>query len=205
MGIRYSTQRNLLPGMVQQAKALHGKAVEVGVLDGEHAWLAGIHEYGCTITAKNGKYLTIPCNPQAAKASARSFPDLFVLTLDDGSRWLVRNQGKDRLEFMYQLVQSVQIPERSFLRAGFDACHEAVMQQVERALKNVLTAGNAEDVLRMCGKQLASQIKAYARDLKNPPKEKITIAASGGGKTNPLFQTGAMINGITYRFRSVAE
>ena len=76
---------------------------------------------------------------------------------------------------------------------------------MEQALKNVLTAGNAEDVLRMCGKQLASQIKAYARDLKDPPKEKITIAASGGGKTNPLFQTGAMINGITYRIRSVAE
>ena len=134
MGIRYSTQRNLLPGMVQQAKALHGKAVEVGVLDGEHAWLAGIHEYGCTITEK---YLTIPCNPQAAKVSARSFPDLFVLTLDDGSRWLVRNQGKGRLEFMYQLVQSVQIPERSFLRAGFDACHEAVMQQVLKNCKKV--------------------------------------------------------------------
>lgn len=200
MGIQYSTQKNLLPQMVQQAEKLNHKSVEVGVLDGDHAWLAGIHEYGCNITAKSGGYLTIPCNPQAASASARSFPDLFVLTLEDGSKWLVKEQGKDRLKFMYQLVKSVTIPERSFLRAGFDACHEKVVGQIEKALGQYLINGAQIDtILKQCGMELASQIKKYARDLRSPPKARITVSSYGGGKDNPLLKTGEMIQSITYR------
>ena len=200
MGIQYSTQKNLLPQMVQQAEKLNHKSVEVGVFDGDHAWLAGIHEYGCNITAKSGGYLTIPCNPQAASASARSFPDLFVLTLEDGSKWLVKEQGKDRLKFMYQLVKSVTIPERSFLRAGFDACHEKVVGQIEKALGQYLINGMQIDtILKQCGMELASQIKKYARDLRSPPKSRITVSSYGGGKDNPLLKTGEMIQSITYR------
>lgn len=186
--------------MVKKAQALNGKKVEVGVFNGDHAWLAGIHEFGCTIKPKNGKYLTIPCNKTAAKNSARSFSNLFFLELEDGSRWLVREKGKDQLEFMYQLVTSVTIPERSFLRSGFDSCHKDVVDNIEKAFSNYLISGQkAETILKTCGKQLASQIKKYARDLKEPLKQKITIASYGGEKENPLVKTGEMINSITYR------
>lgn len=200
MGVTYTTKKDLIPQMLKKAQALDGRKVQVGVLDGEHAWLAGIHEYGCTITPKNGKYLTIPCNKKAAESSARNFSDLFFLELEDGSKWLVREKGKNQLEFMYQLVTSVTIPERSFLRSGFDSCHEEVVGTVEKALSGYLVSGqHVETILKQCGKQLASQIKKYARDLKDPPKQKITVASYGGGKENPLVKTGEMINGITYR------
>lgn len=200
MGVKHTTKKNLIPRMVKQAQALNGKKVEVGVFDGDHAWLAGIHEYGCTITPKNGKYLTIPCNKKAAESSARSFSNLFFLELKDGSKWLVREKGKDQLEFMYQLATSVTIPERSFLRSGFDSCHKEVIGEFEKVLPDYLVSGqHVETILKQCGKQLASQIKKYARDLKDPPKQKITIASYGGGKKNPLVKTGEMINSITYR------
>lgn len=40
-------------------ETLNGRKVHVGALEGEHAWLAGIHEYGCIIpvTPKMRAYL----------------------------------------------------------------------------------------------------------------------------------------------------
>ena len=49
MGVKWKTVKNEFPKMEQSIKSLSGKKVNVGVLGGEHAWLAGIHEYGCKI------------------------------------------------------------------------------------------------------------------------------------------------------------
>lgn len=59
MGIKYSVKINKLPELSATIKTLNGKKVHVGALQGEHAWLAGIHEYGCKIpvTDKMRKYL----------------------------------------------------------------------------------------------------------------------------------------------------
>lgn len=59
MGIKYSVKINKLPEVAATIKTLNGKKVHVGALQGEHAWLAGIHEYGCKIpvTDKMRKYL----------------------------------------------------------------------------------------------------------------------------------------------------
>jgi len=59
MGIRIKTVKDDIPKMVKAAKVIDDKKVKVGVFSGEHAWLAAIHEYGCTIpvTAKMRAYL----------------------------------------------------------------------------------------------------------------------------------------------------
>lgn len=48
MGIKvqHKTKSNTLPEMIKRLKGVDGTSVEAGVLKGEHAWLAGIHEYG---------------------------------------------------------------------------------------------------------------------------------------------------------------
>lgn len=199
MGVKHTTKKNLIPHMVVKAQTLGGKKVEVGVFDGDHAWLAGIHEYGCTITPKNGKYLTVPLTKEAAGNKAKNFMGCFVYTSKNGNKFIARDRG-GKLELLFWLTDHVVIPERSFLRSGFDACHEEVIGNFEKALGNYLVSGqDVETILKTCGKQLASQIKKYARDLKEPPKQKITIASYGGVKKNPLIQTGEMINSITYR------
>ena len=185
--------------MMKKAQAINGKKVEVGVFDGDHAWLAGIHEYGCTITPKNGKYLTVPLTAAAASNKARNFVGTFVYTSKSGNKFIAWERG-GKLELLFWLTDSVTIPERSFLRSGFDACHEKVIGNFEKVLPNYLISRqHVETVLKMCGKQLASQIKKYARDLKEPPKNKITSASYGGKKNNPLIKTGEMIQSITYR------
>lgn len=50
MGVKWTTKTNKLPKMYMSTKSLKNQEVKVGALQGLHAWLAGIHEYGCTIT-----------------------------------------------------------------------------------------------------------------------------------------------------------
>lgn len=59
MSIRYKTTINKLPKVATTIERLDGKKVHVGALQGEHVWLAGIHEYGCKIavTPKMRAYL----------------------------------------------------------------------------------------------------------------------------------------------------
>lgn len=200
MSVEHTSKKNLLPQMLRKAAALNGKKVEVGVFDGDYAWLAGIHEFGCRITSQdNNKYLTIPLTPIAAANKAKNFVGTFVYTSKKGNKFIAWEKG-GKLELLYLLTKSVTIPERSFLRAGFDACHKEVINTFEKAVSDyLLSQQRPETILKQCGKQLASQIKKYARDLKEPKKQKITIASYGGVKKNPLIKTEAMINHITYR------
>lgn len=59
MGVKYKTEFNKLPEVTSSVSMLNSKTIKVGALKGEHAWLAGIHEYGCniTVTPKMRAYL----------------------------------------------------------------------------------------------------------------------------------------------------
>ena len=48
MGVKvsYKSKDDDFPSMIKRLEALNGVAIEVGVLKGESAWLASIHEYG---------------------------------------------------------------------------------------------------------------------------------------------------------------
>lgn len=59
MGVKWKTTTNKLPEIAKTMTTLSNKKVIVGALEGEHAYLAGIHEYGCKIpvTPKMRAYL----------------------------------------------------------------------------------------------------------------------------------------------------
>lgn len=162
----YKTTVNNLPKLIQKSQVLSNKKIEVGVFDGDHAWLAGIHEYGCKITVT---------------------PKMRV--------WL-HSHGIHLNKSTTHIV----IPERSFLRAGFDDCHEKVCDDWSKAVlpKYFEPYGRYDTSLKQYGKQLASQIKKYARNLKEPPKSSATKVL-GIKNSNPLINTGEMINSITYK------
>ena len=198
MGVKWKTTKDLLPEMQERAKLLPSKKVEVGVFDGEHAWLAGIHEYGMTITPKKSQYLTVPVSHKSAGKKASEFSDLWTLRSDSGELFLCRNIGKDKFEILYWLTKSVHIPERSFLRAGHDKEAERIIKQTERAIGQVLGGKMSLDKLyNECGKQMATAIKEYATSLDSPPNSWATKATKGDD--NPLVATGDMIEHITWR------
>lgn len=204
MSVKWNTKKNLIPSIMAEMKELNGKKIQVGVFEGEHQWLAGIHEYGMDIKAKNGKYLTVPINPKAAGKKASEFKDLFRIKSKNGNLFLARKikrgKYKGETEFLYWLTEKVTIPERSFLRAGHDNVIKEVMKYNDRLLKQVAVGKmSADEYLEKIGKQLSSQIKSYARDLNDPPNTKITENVKGDN--NPLIahKTGGMIAGITWR------
>ena len=202
--MKWNTKVNKIPSIMETMKEINGKRIQVGVLEGEHQWLAGIHEYGMDIKAKNGKYLTVPIHPKAKGKKASEFKDLFRIKAKDGNLFLARNikrgKYKGETEFLYWLTDRVTIPERSFLRAGHDDVIKDVMKYNDRLLKQVAIGKmSADDYLKAIGQQLSTQIKRYARDLDDPPNAKITQNVKGDN--NPLIdhKTGGMIAGITWR------
>lgn len=164
MGVKHKTAKNDFPKIQKELKLLDGSSVEVGVFKGEHAWLAGIHEYGCDIQV-------------TPKMRA----------------WL-HYQGVHLKKETTHIV----IPERSFLRAGYDACISDVSK---RASKLMLDVASGDMTTRGCqqavGIHLSSEIRDYAVGLSSPPNSSFTTDRKGS--SNPLVDTGDMIGGISWR------
>ena len=164
MGIKYKTIKDEFPEMIKRMESLNGRKVEVGVLEGENAWLASIHEYGCNI----------PVTPKM-----RAFLHYHGLHL-----------SKD--------TKVIRIPERSFLRTGYDENVDDVTKRAGMLIAQVLD-GSISDVelLNEVGRTLSTKIKEYAVDLSSPPNSSYTVEQKGS--SNPLVDSGSMIEGITWR------
>lgn len=90
------------------------------------------------------------------------------------------------------------IPERSFLRTGHDKNADRIIKQTERALSQVLSGKmSIDDMLDLYGEQMATAIKLYMRDLKNPPNHPYTIEQKGS--SNSLIDTGGLLESIVWK------
>lgn len=197
-GVKIKTVKDKIPEMIKTFESLKGKKVQVGVFDGENAWLARIHEYGCDIRAKKAQYLTIPISPKSIGKKAGEFDDLFFVQAKSGEKFLARDVRKGEIELLYWLTKSVKIPERSFLRAGFDENVKEINKYSDILLKKVATGEMSErEYLDNIGQRLSSKIKTFARNLNSPANSRVT--RENKGSSNPLVDTGQMIRGITWK------
>lgn len=163
MGVKVKHKVDRTKEYISSAKGLDGAKVNVGVLTGEHQWLAGIHEYGCTITVT---------------PKMRAYLHHIGVHLKPSTKQIV-------------------IPERSFLRNGYDQNKDAVLRKADRILPDVLDGSmSEEEYLEIIGTQLRDSIKEYAVDLSDPPKKDWPTRPAGFD--NPLVQTGDMIDGIEF-------
>ena len=196
MGIKWQTKTNKLPKMYKTIQSIDSKTVKVGALTGDHAWLAGIHEYGADIKAKNVQYLTVPVCSEAAGKKASAFSDLFVYTSKKGNKMLARNENGS-LKFYYWLTPSVKIPERAFLRKGHDENINRIIKQTERALGQVVVGKmDIDTLLDLYGQQMSSAIKEYMKTTQ--PNSPITI--ENKGSSTPLVgKTNGLIESITWK------
>ena len=80
----------------RELTALQGVSIHVGILGdagSDILMIAGLHEYGATISAKNVKHLAIPENMEAKNAgSPRKFYDLRFIPISPGYGFLVRDR-----------------------------------------------------------------------------------------------------------------
>lgn len=166
MIIKVKTVKDDFYKMGKRFESLNGTSVDVGVLEGEHAWLASIHEYGCRIR------------------------------VTEKMRAFLHSKGFHLKDSTTEIV----IPERSFLRAGFDKHHESVVKSVNRMLPAVIHGEMSEaQFFQQFGDLFSNQIYEYAMDLKTPPKHPFTLEQDPA-HNNPLVgATGSMTDGITYK------
>lgn len=163
MGVKFKTTKNKFPEMVKTAKALNGRKVQVGCIQGDHAWLASVHEYGCNIP------------------------------VTDKMRAFLHSKGIH----LKKSTKVIKIPERSFLRSGHDEHIDEVLKKADKLLSLVVGGQKDEQQLfEAVGEMLATKIKTYARDLSSPPNSDFTVEEKGG--SNPLVNTGNMIEGISF-------
>lgn len=196
MRVKVKTKTRI-PEMKNQARKLNGKVLSVGIFDGDMAEIAAVHEFGAVITPKNKQWLCIPLKRRYRGVNPRSL-DLFFLRTDNNTAWLCKNVGRDRIEFCYMLAKKVVIPERSFLRAGWDNCERDFFKFAEKQIEKWVKQGNNPEImLDALGLELQGYIQEYAIDLSSPPNSNITKTVKGS--SNPLVDTGQMIGSIEYK------
>lgn len=168
MGVKHVVKTNRIKGLSASMQQLNGRSVEVGVFTGEHAWLAHIHEFGCTI----------PVTPKM--------------------RAYLHKTGLH----LRPTTKVIRIPERSFLRGGYDEKKGEVMRQQDILLDAVIMGGlDANTFLDTVGTVLEGKIKEYAVDLRSPALSGYTLKRRHSGGSNPLVDTGDMIGSITHRIK----
>lgn len=94
-------------------------------------------------------------------------------------------------------TKEIVIPERSFLRNGFDSNKDKIIKDTKILLSLTVDGRiSGDEVLKQCGSWLRDAIKEYAIDLKKPANHPFTVERKGS--SNPLVSTSDMIDHIEY-------
>ena len=190
--------------------------------------IAGVHEFGATITAKKVSNLAIPIHKDAIGKSPRDFDGLFFIRSKAGYLYGCiskdrhgtqrpsgrpkkakpktdkpkKNQKDEREEditYLFILFPSVQIPERSFIRAGYDANKDNLEAACERALSGILFEGwDAIKAANHIGMTAVGCIQTYMNTPGNFREKGGITKETSNWPNSPLIETGRLRNSITY-------
>lgn len=188
--------------VLQTLNTLKNKQIKVGVFgkdnykydnDADLVTIAHVHEFGADINLVKAKWLTIPINSAAKGKRARDFSGLFFYQ-PKGKEYafLARKKGKKGIENMFLLMKKVKIPERAFLRGGYDANIAEMLRKIESLLPSVLDNNLSETVFfDMVGLEFAGRIQDYARNLSSPANANATVATKKS--SNPLVDSNLLV------------
>ena len=194
-----------------EMEALNKLRIKVGIqgdADSELLMIANVHEYGATITAKNARNLCIPIHKDSYDKSPRDFQDLFFFRSKDGYLFGVtakkgrkNTENANNLNFLFLLPPSVTIPERSFIRAGFDHNKEALAQIVQEAVADIYQGKTtARQAAEWIGGQAVGLIQQFMSEAGNfTPKGSIQRERAPSYADSPLMVTGRLRNSITWK------
>lgn len=93
----------------------------------------------------------------------------------------------------------IKIPERSFIRSSFDARQNKVGESGDKLMEMVLNGDlEVRSFYEMLGQTASDAIKDYLiNNVVAPPDTELTVR-NKHGKSNPLVNTGRLVNSIDY-------
>ena len=95
---------------------------------------------------------------------------------------------------------TITIPERAFLRNGYDKGKNEALSAYMDFISALITGNiDADTILEALGTNLEGKIKEYATNQVEPPLHPYTIEHRQHGGSNPLNDTGSMIGAISHR------
>lgn len=198
---------NNIPKLKKVLQKLGKREIKVGIFgadnysyggDADLVTIAFTHEFGTTIRPKRAKWLTIPLIRAAKGKRAGDFGDLTFYQTGPETAFLGRKRGSgEEMENVFLLVKSIVIPERSFLRTGYDENIDKITDKIEDMLNDVLSFDINPDVfLDAIGMEFAGLIQRHMRTISTPGNSSITTAVKGS--SNPLQDTGRLIGAIRH-------
>ncbi|MGG0666964.1 hypothetical protein ABE073_00285 [Lederbergia citrisecunda] len=118
------------------------------------------------------------------------------IPVTDKMRAYLASQGMP----LKESTKEITIPERAFIRIGFDKGVDDVYRLVEKYIDEAV-AGSlpAKAFLEMLGDEMRDQIRDHADDLRSPANHPFT--AEEKGKNDPLEESGHMIDSMEVKVK----
>lgn len=92
----------------------------------------------------------------------------------------------------------IRIPERSFIRSGWDNSKNRIYEKIESLLRNVIDDGVDFDVFfKEVGREVEGELKKQLVEVSSPGLADVTIERKGS--SNPLVDTGSLLSSISNR------
>jgi len=130
--------------------------------------------------------------------------ELFMIAMVNEYGTSINVTPKMRAYFHYQGIHlkgtttQIKIPERSFIRAGFEYGRNDLEKLVEKALPLVLNLRlSVDEFYKMLGEMAVGKIHEHIQRLRTPPNSPMTIANKKSSKL--LIDTGRLTQSITYK------
>lgn len=219
MGKLFDPFREDMARIKRELEKLHGCKIHVGIMGdagSDILTIAGVHEYGATIRAHDKK-LTIPLDREAKGKSPSEFNDLdWIPGHNPGVSFLARKKKRraknkkseglspssdynpDDYTWMYMLVDSVTIPERSFIRASYDSGKNVIENLCKEAIDGIIDKHwTAEEAADYIGSESLKMTQNYFNTQLSPPKSEITQRTST--QYQPLVETKELYLKIVYK------
>lgn len=99
--------------------------------------------------------------------------------------------------FLKATTTQIRIPERSYIRAGWDQNEPDIVQKYADLLGKAVANGVSPDaLLDALGLESQGALQRFARDLSSPANHPFTVEQKGS--SNPLVDTGNLIASIEY-------
>lgn len=94
----------------------------------------------------------------------------------------------------------IRIPERSFIRSGWDENEADIHKKIEYFFGDVLDLNiDAEVFLDKVGKEMEGKLKKHLVELSSPPLSDWTTEKKSS--SNPLVDTGSLLDSISYEVK----
>ena len=98
-------------------------------------------------------------------------------------------------------TNSINIPERSFMRAGFDSGRKEFEEVIQGLIaQTIMLEIGPEAALEAIGLNIQSALQEYLTEISSPPNHPFTVERKGS--SNPLIDEGRLRDSITYKIVS---